>query len=194
MSLSSNWKLKTFTSSVILYFPVVCKPGGIDISELVEKCCNNCHIKFFVCRSCRNQGQTYCSKKCSRVYRDMNHRKSQSKYRTSEKGKKKNKINERRRRKRLRKEKSVADRGTTLDRFGCKISPSCSGSYSDQPDADAVVYRQDFSTQAGKSRTGRCHFCGTVGTIVDKFPRRGYKSCKSNRGRAPDISPSLRKC
>jgi hypothetical protein len=23
-------------------------------------------------------------------------------------------------------------------------------------------------------RTGRCHFCGTWGKIVDKFPRRGY--------------------
>jgi hypothetical protein len=29
---------------------------------------------------------------------------------------------------------------------------------------------------------------------VDKFPRRGYKSCKSNRARAVDIGPSLLNC
>jgi hypothetical protein len=23
-------------------------------------------------------------------------------------------------------------------------------------------------------KTGRCHFCGSGGVIVDKFPRRGY--------------------
>lgn len=175
MSLASNWKLKIFTSSVILYFPVVFKPGGIEIFELIEICCKNCQITFFVCRSCRSKGQTYCSKECSRAYMRVTHRKTQSKYRRSKKGKKKNKINERRRRESLRKQKSVADRGTTLGSFECKILPSCSY----QPDVD--VYRQDFSVQTGKHRTGRCHFCGAVGTIVDKFPRRGYKSCKSSR-------------
>jgi hypothetical protein len=88
----------------------------------------------------------------------------------------------------------VADRGTTLGSFGCKILSSCSY----QPDVDVNVnvdiYRQDFSAQTGKSRTGRCHFCGSVGTIVDKFPRRGYKSCKSSRARGPVIRPSVLKC
>jgi len=26
----------------------------------------------------------------------------------------------------------------------------------------------------GSMRTGRCHFCGSLGVIVDQFPRRGY--------------------
>jgi hypothetical protein len=123
------------------------------------------------------------------------HRKAQSKYRRSKKGKKKNKIYEKRRRKVLRKQKSVADRDTTLGSFGCKILSSCSY----QPDVEVNVYRQDFSVQTGKSRTGRCHFCGSVGTIVDKFPRRGYKSCKSSRtrghrSRGPVIRPSVLMC
>ena len=106
----------------------------------------------------------------------------------------------------------MADRTTTSGGFGCRILPSSSYGYSYQPDIDidididvnvdvdidieVDVYRQDFSVQTGKCRkgSGRCHFCGAVGTIVDKFPRRGYKSCKSNRARTADIGPSLLKC
>ena len=131
-----------------------------------------------MCRRCRNKRGTYCSKECRRTYRRAAHRKAQSKYRRSKKGKKKNKINEKRRRKRLRKPKSVADRGTTPGSFGCKISPA--RSY--QPDldvnmdadTDTDVYKRYFPAQAGKRRMVCCDFCGRIGTIVDKFSRRGY--------------------
>ena len=153
-----------------------------------------------MCRSCRNKWQTYCSKECRRAYRRLAHRKAQSKYRRSKKGKKKNKIYEKRRRKKLRKQKIVADRATTLGSFRCKILSSCNC----QPDAgtdtgtgtdtDADLYKQDFSTQTEKSRTGKCNFCGSVGTIVDKFSRRGYKSCKSSQASGPVIRPSVLRC
>lgn len=140
-----------------------------------------------MCRSCRSKGQTYCSKECRRAFGRVAHRKAQSKYRRSKKGKKKNKIYEKRRRKRLRKQKRVADRATTLGSFRCKILSSCSYQPDVDVDVEVTLYKQDFSAQTEKSHTGRgrCHFCGSVGTIVDKFPRRGYKSCKSSRARGP---------
>jgi len=170
--------------------------------ELIEICCKNCKITFFVCRSCRNKGQTYCSKACRRAYRRLAHRKAQSKYRKSKKGNKKNKIYEKHRRKGLRKKKRVADRATTLGSFRCKILPS----YNYQPDAvsdadtdtdadaDVNLYKQDFSAQTEKSRKDRCRFCGSAGTIVDKFSRRGYKSCKSSRASGSEIRPPVLRC
>lgn len=158
-----------------------------------------------MCRSCRSKGQSYCSKECSRTFGRIAHRKAQSKYRRSKKGKKKNKIYEKRRRKRLRKQKRVADRATTLGSFRCKILSSCSYQtdvdvdVDVDADADVTLYKQDFSAQTEKSRTSRCHFCGSVGKIVDKFPRRGYKSCKSSRARGhrsrgPVIRSSVLRC
>jgi len=33
---------------------------------------------------------------------------------------------------------------------------------------------QAEGSETGSLRTGRCHFCGSFGVIVDQFPRRGY--------------------
>jgi hypothetical protein len=58
-------------------------------------------------------------------------------------------------------EKNMDDQSTTLLPARC---------------ISALIFTRLFILRARAwfDRTGRCHFCGRWGVIVDKFPRRGY--------------------
>jgi len=60
--------------------------------------------------------------------------------------------------------KIVDDRGSTLHSSYSKIAISTS--FGDK--------QQIESAGSNSIRFGRCHFCGSFGVIVDRFPRRGY--------------------
>lgn len=116
---------------------------------LIQIECRACLHIFYLCRSCF-RGHAYCSQQCRETARRDAHRITQSRYRTSGKGRKANK--EATRRGRIEKSKnSVADRGS--------ISP---------PDVGIVP---PLSLQGMIV----CLFCGVSGKVVVRFPRRGYR-------------------
>jgi len=114
---------------------------GIFLREIE---CKHCHNPFFICQSCY-RGHVYCSDACRTESQAEAHRKSQSKYRTSNKGREANSEGAKRRRmgKNQKNEKSVAD-----DSF---ISPS-----------PVLPYYPTFPNMRP-----RCRFCGSYGVIVD---------------------------
>ena len=136
---------------------------------LVQVECRSCHIVFFICRRCF-RGQVYCSDKCRIEGRCRNHREAQRRYRQTPKGKKAHCEAENRRRYGLSKKnkKNMDDRSTTLLPGRCitlliftRLLILCARSWFD--------------------RTGRCHFCGSCGVIVDTFSRRGYGGGNKNQ-------------
>jgi len=60
--------------------------------------------------------------------------------------------------------KSVDDATSTLQYSGGKIEPCANLSEMNQIEWRATSLL----------RMGRCHFCGSLGVIVDRFARRGY--------------------
>ncbi len=131
----------------------LCKNGVL----LIRIECKCCFIIFFLCRRCF-RGHAYCSDQCRGISKRDAHRIAQSKYRTSEKGRKVNKEAERRRRMNKR-QKSVADRGSIRQSKVAIMSP--------------------FSLM-GKIA---CLFCGASGTVVARFPRRGYRPTSYDKER-----------
>ena len=128
----------------------MCESNHVLLIQIECKCC---HQNFFLCRSCY-KGQIYCCEYCRATTKKIAHRKAQSKYRTSEKGRKANRITQRRRR--IKKnEKSVADRGSISSSTCVIIAPL---------------------TLPGKVK---CRFCGISGRVVERFPRRGYRPTSS---------------
>ena len=88
----------------------MCKHQKNNEILLKEIQCKFCHIKFYLCRCCY-RGHVYCSDECRNQAETEAHRKAQSKYRTSKKGRTANKIAQRQRRIKTNK-KTVADRGS----------------------------------------------------------------------------------
>ncbi len=122
-----------------------CSTGVLLIRIECKRCC----LAFFLCRSCY-RGHVYCSDSCRKYATQKAHRIAQHKYRTSEKGRKTNRLAARRRRIKI-KQKSVADRASTPDVKHVTVSPfSLSGK---------IV----------------CLFCQTTGIVVTRFPRRAYR-------------------
>lgn len=76
--------------------------------------CKECDQLFLLCGCCRNQGYCFCSNMCRKESRKKAHRRNQSKYRTSLKGREANKQAERRRRIQNR-QKTMADRGSKIN-------------------------------------------------------------------------------
>jgi len=127
---------------------------------LVEVCCRWCKESFCVCQRCW-RGQAYCSEECGRLGRGRTHREAQKRYRQTPKGKKAHRQAENRRRHGWSKqgEKKMDDpssRGLPLWVIGLLV-------YSRFLIVDA---------RAWFDRSGRCHFCGCKGQVVDRFPRR----------------------
>ncbi len=120
---------------------------------LIQIKCKCCFQSFFLCRSCY-KGQVYCCENCRILTKKVAHRLAQSKYRTSEKGRKANRIAQRKRRIKKNK-KSEADRGSILSSTCAMIAPL---------------------TLPGKVR---CRSCGISGRVVTLFPRRGYRPASS---------------
>ncbi len=121
-----------------------------DAVLLIQIKCKTCHLVFYLCRSCF-RGQIYCGEKCRLISVKVAHRKAQSRYRTSVKGREANRLAARRRRIKKR-EKSVADEGSTPQFKNVMMSP--------------------FSLRTKIV----CLFCGISGKVVTRFPRRGYRS------------------
>jgi hypothetical protein len=120
---------------------------------LIQIKCRTCLLIFYLCRSCY-RGHAYCGEPCRKIAKRNAHRIAQSKYRTSEKGRKANRNAERKRR--IKKnEKSVADRGSISSSTCVIIAPL---------------------TLPGEVR---CRFCGISGRVVARFPRRGYRPASS---------------
>jgi|SaaInlV_200m_DNA_3_1039701.scaffolds.fasta_scaffold03768_1 hypothetical protein len=128
----------------------MCESNHVLLIQIECKCC---HQNFFLCRSCY-KGQIYCCEYCRGTAKKIAHRKAQNKYRTSEKGRKANKIAQRRRRIKINK-KSVADRGS--------ISLSIR----------AIMHPLTLPGEI------KCRLCGISGRVVERFPRRGYRRTPS---------------
>lgn len=155
---------------ILLHFPVVGKTGDIFIKDetvvlLLEIQCRWCGKIFCICQSCW-RGHAYCSDGCRSVSKRKAHQEAQKRYRKTEKGEKAHREAENRRRMGLSKKikKIVDDRGSTLHRSYSKIETSTS--FGDK--------EQIGSAGSSSIRFGRCHFCGSFGVIVERFPRRGY--------------------
>lgn len=145
-------------SFILLWLLIVCKVGGLFILLLRQIRCRWCGVIFCVCWHCW-RGQAYCCDQCRLAGKRKAHREAQRRYRQTLRGKKSHREAENRRRHRLIKknEKKLDDATSTLLSKVYKMS-----SLSAQ------------TTFWALGKTGRCHFCGSWGVIVDRFPRRGY--------------------
>ena len=127
--------------------------------------CARCGRGFCVCQSCW-RGQHYCSKECRGAARREARHTTQRRYRRTEKGKKAHREAEKRRRVGLTKktERIVDYTGSTPQCGYATMPPSPGGSDERQ------------SAEGGNTviTLYRCHFCGSWGIVVDRFPRRGY--------------------
>ena len=140
-----------------MHLPVVCKTGMMPILLLCIRC-RWCQLTFCVCRSCW-RGQAYCCNLCRIAGRRYNHRNAQRRYRQSARGKKTHCQAENRRRHGWSKksEKNMDDQTSTAlpSRYINRLVPG----------AKRIL---------GNHHKPRCHFCGSLGQVVDQFPRRGY--------------------
>jgi hypothetical protein len=121
--------------------------------------CRWCDIVFCVCRRCW-RGQAYCGDQCRVAGKRHAHREAQRRYRQTPKGKKAHSRAENRRRIRFatKKRKNMDDATSTPLSGACKLTSVCARS----------------TVGAGLGTIGRCHLCGALGTVVNRFPRRGY--------------------
>jgi hypothetical protein len=129
---------------------------------LVEVCCPWCGARFYVCRRCW-RGQAYCGEECRILGRGRVHREAQRRYRQTPKGKKAHRQGENRRRHGLSKKN-----GKKMDDPSSKGLPL--GFIKLLSNAPVLM----VPGGAGFDRSGRCHFCGCRGRVVDRFPRRGW--------------------
>ena len=113
---------------------------------LIELECKHCQLRFNICRKCY-RGHVYCSSRCRSEAQIKAHRKDQSKYRTSKKGREAHSRNEKKRRM-GRTKKTMADASTNT------------------PPLRVIFHSIMQNTKA------HCRFCGVYGKIVDVFPRR----------------------
>ena len=155
---------------MVLHLPAVLKAGGRHIEQntmvlLQEITCRWCGKVFCVCQSCW-RGQCYCGQACRNAAKRQAHRKAQKSYRQTEKGKKAHCEAEKRRRMGLTKKNKK-----TMDDTGTR-PPSRAGSIAIATKMCATC--QVVGDKLVSMRTGRCYFCGSVGVVVDRFPRRGY--------------------
>lgn len=93
------------------------------------------------------------------------HQEAQKRYRRTEKGKKAHREAENLRRVGLtKKNRKILDDTPTNFQYRCiKIQV-----------VSASLKENNECVGAPLLRTGRCHFCGSVGFIVDRFPPRSY--------------------
>ena len=113
---------------------------------LIELECKHCQLRFNICRKCY-RGHVYCSSSCRREAQAKAHRKAQSQYRTSKKGREAHSRNEKKRRMGQTK-KTMADESTNFSPWRVISYP--------------IV----------QNTIARCSFCGVYGKIVDVFARR----------------------
>jgi len=113
---------------------------------LIELECKHCKLRFNICRKCY-RGHVYCSNSCCLEAQVKAHRKDQSRYRTSNKGREAHSCNEKKR------------------RMG-KIKKTMADGSTNTPPLRVILYPIVQNTKP------RCRFCGVYGKMVDVFPRR----------------------
>ena len=145
---------KTFGSPPHIFYiprlPTAFKSGGDGMYSdvlLIGLECKHCKLRFNICRKCYC-GHVYCSSSCRREAQVKAHRKAQSRYRTSDKGREAHSRNEKMRRMGKVNKKTMADESTNC------------------PTLRVILYPIVQNTKP------RCSFCGVYGKIVDVFPRR----------------------
>ena len=153
----------------LLHLPAFCKAGGIFIKNhtvvlLREVECRWCGTIFCICRCCW-RGQSYCSAECRRAAKRKAHQEAQKRYRRTEKGKEAHREAENLRRVGLTKKNiEILDDTATNFQYRCLKIQVVAASFKKNNEYVEVPW----------FRIGRCHFCGSVGFIVDQFPRRAY--------------------
>lgn len=122
-------------------------------------------VRFSVSAGVCWRGQSYCSAECRRAAKRKAHQEAQKRYRRTEKGKEAHREAENLRRVGLTKKNiEILDDTATNFQYRClKI----------QVVAASLKENNEF-VGVPLLRIGRCHFCGSVGFIVDRFPRRAY--------------------
>jgi hypothetical protein len=113
---------------------------------LIELECNHCKVGFCICRKCY-RGHLYCSSRCCSEAQLKAHRKAQSQYRTSNKG------------------RAAHSRNEKMRRMG-KINKTMADESTNTPPLRVILYPIVQNTEP------HCSFCGVYGKIVDVFPRR----------------------
>lgn len=148
--------------------------------------CKWCKRFFFICRSCY-KNHAYCSDQCQLAGYRRNVNKAQRKYRESDEGKKWHRdwVKQRRLNKAIGKNKKSVDYKSTRQRGkSCKIS-----SLIPENGANGATGMNGYAIPDEPllvlGKTGRCHICGCLGKIVEKFPRRGYEQRRSRKGQIP---------
>ena len=126
-------------------FPANCK-AGIMCGVLLKEI--RCKCKFYVCRSCW-RGQVYCTKSCRKICQREMHREAQRKYRHTEKGKETRRLYE-------KTKNTQKNRGNPGD------------------DSATPPKSCDMEPEKRSGNRPRCAFCGSIGVVVDHFPRRAY--------------------
>ena len=133
----------------IPWLPITFKSGGDGMCSdvlLIELECNHCNVEFYICRKCY-RGHLYCSSRCRSEAQLKAHRKAQSRYRTSDKG------------------REAHSRNEKMRRMG-KIKKTMADESTNTPPLRVILYPIMQNTRP------RCSFCGVYGKIVDVFPRR----------------------
>jgi hypothetical protein len=108
--------------------------------------------------------------------------KAQRKYRKSSKGKKRHRdwAKQRRLNRAFGKNKKSVDYKTTSQGSkSCKISSSIPTTGSSSLNGYGIVRKPLLGKMV------RCHICGCLGQIVEKFPRRGYEQRRNRKGEIP---------
>ena len=125
---------------------------------LISNTCRWCCFVFYICRTCW-RGHAYCCEGCRRAGTLKNKREAQRRYRQTEKGKKRHREGENRRRyrKKIQKAKNMDDTTSTVLPVWCTT----------------IILWILFQIQGLPFRP-YCQFCGTSGQVVMQFPRRGY--------------------
>lgn len=150
------------------YFPVVCKTGRRKISKLIQIRCRECGVHFRICRRCY-RGQVYCCEECRVKGYRRNHRESQKRYRSKEKGKRQHRQAEKRRRlRRCERDRRNNHKQRKLIATGKDDLKKA------KKDILAVFRFQKLVKIKKVGEKAHCHFCGRRGVILQKFPRRGY--------------------
>jgi hypothetical protein len=133
----------------IPWLPIAFKSGGDDMCSdvfIIELECKQCKLRFNICRKCYC-GHVYCSSSCRRQAQLKAHRKVQSRYRTSNKGRETHRCYEK------------------MQRMG-KTNKTMADPSTNTPPLRVILYPIVQNTKP------RCSFCGVYGKMVDVFPRR----------------------
>ena len=163
-----TWNFWYKTGSTTKRFNYIVTSGYLQgrILLLISVICRLCQTSFCVCRCCW-RGQAYCSTACRITARRASHRRAQSRYRQTAKGRRAHCLAENNRRQRKNQ--------TGLKNMDDQPSTSVASAY-------ILVSSSAKNPSVSVGGYGYCHFCGRWGVIVTAFARRGYGKTNGKEG------------